>query len=250
MTGLVAYGRFELGRLLQSWKFLAVTVGFPVIFYMLFLNDRNPGKIVDGTVPWRVYLMVSMCSFGALVAALNAGGTRISGERACGWARQLRVTPLPGWSYVAVKSAVSMVVVLPVVVLVEVVGATFGGVQLGVLTWCELTALLWTTALPFVVLGVFVGFMVNAETAYPVITMLMFVLGYFGGLFTPVDHMPHALQTMAQVLPSFHHVSLGLALLDGRAPSPAHWLVLAGYAAALGGIVIWRHRVEESRGLA
>ena len=73
MIGLMAFGRFELGRLLQSWKFLAVTVGFPVIFYMLFLNDRNPGKVVDGAVPWRVYLMVSMCSFGALVAALNAG---------------------------------------------------------------------------------------------------------------------------------------------------------------------------------
>jgi ABC-2 type transport system permease protein len=250
MTGLVAYGRFELGRLLQSWKFLAVTVGFPVIFYMLFLNDRNPGKIVDGTVPWRVYLMVSMCSFGALVAALNAGGTRISGERACGWARQLRVTPLPGWSYVAVKSAVSMLVVLPVVILVEVVGTTFGGVHFGLLTWCELTALLWTTALPFVVLGVFVGFMVNAETAYPVITMLMFVLGYFGGLFTPVDQMPHALQTIAQALPSFHHVSLGLALLDSHTLSTAHWFVLAGYAGVLSGIVIWKHRLEESRGLA
>ena len=81
---------------MRSWKFLAITIGFPVIFYILFLGDHTAGKVVDGTVPWRVYLMVSMCSFGALVAALNAGGTRLSMERASGWARQLRVTPTSG----------------------------------------------------------------------------------------------------------------------------------------------------------
>ncbi len=130
LTPLVAFGRFEVGRLVRSWKFLAITVGFPVIFYILFLGDHSAGKVVDGTVPWRVYLMVSMCSFGALVAALNAGGTRLSMERASGWARLLRITPIPAWSYVATKVVASMLVVLPVIVLVEAVGAGFGDVRL------------------------------------------------------------------------------------------------------------------------
>jgi len=81
LTPLLAFFQFEVGRLLRSWKFLAITIGFPVIFYILFLGDQTAGKVVDGTVPWRVYLMVSMCSFGALVAALNAGGTRLSMEQ-------------------------------------------------------------------------------------------------------------------------------------------------------------------------
>jgi len=87
VSGLTAFARFEVARLLGSWKFLAITVGFPVIFYMLFLRDERAGRIVDGAVPWRVYLMVSMCSFGALVSSLNAGGSRLSTERASGWAR-------------------------------------------------------------------------------------------------------------------------------------------------------------------
>src|SRR5665213_3954982 len=216
MNGVFAFLRFELFRLLRSWKFLAITVGFPVVFYMLFLGERNASQIVDGTMPWRVYLMVSMCTFGTLVAALNAGGSRLATERSTGWARQLRITPMPAWSYVVTKVAASMLVVLPVLALVELVGLTFGGVRLGVGQWFALTGLLWVTAIPFAVLGVFVGFMVNAETAYPVVTALMFVLGYFGGLFNPVSHMPHALQTAARVLPSFHQTSIGLALLDGR----------------------------------
>lgn len=250
MSALVRFGQFELLRLLRSWRFLAVTVGFPVIFYMLFLGDRQPGELVEGTVAWRVYLMVAMCSFGALVAALNAGGTRLASERATGWARQIRVTPLPPWAYVATKVTVSMVVVLPVLVLVEVVGATFGGVHLDASSWVELTVLMWVTALPFAVLGVFVGFLVHAETAYPVVTVLMFVLGYFGGLFTPVDRMPAVLQTTAHVLPSFHHAALGLAVVSGQGLSVEHWLVLAAYVVVPGAVIVWRHRLEEARGLA
>lgn len=250
MRGLWAFARFELARLLGSWKFLAITVGFPVVFYMLFLRNERAGRIVDGAVPWRVYLMVSMCSFGALVAALNAGGSRLSTERASGWARQLRVTPIPAWSYVTTKVTASMLVILPVVILVELVGMAFGGVHLGPLRWCELTGLLWMTALPFAILGIFVGFMVNAETAYPVVTALMFVLGYFGGLFNPVSHMPRVLQTAARFLPSFHQTSIGLALLDGRGFGLEDALVLVAYAVVLGGAIVWKHRVEEARGLA
>ncbi len=250
LVPLMAFGRFEVGRLLRSWKFLAITVGFPVIFYLLFLRDRPAGEVVGGTVTWRVYLMVAMCSFGALVAALNAGGTRLSMERASGWARQLRITPIPAWSYVGTKVVASMLVVLPVIVLVEGVGAAFGDVRLGAATWVGLTVLVWATALPFALLGVFVGFLVATEAAFPVVTGLMFVLGYFGGLFTPVNRMPGSLQLLAQFMPSYHHDALALAALDGRTLAPSHWLVLAGYVAVLATAIMWKHRVEEARGLA
>ncbi len=250
MNPLLAFGRFELLRLVRSWRFLAVTVGFPVVFYMLFLGDHHAGTVVGGTVQWRTYLMVSMCSFGALVAALNAGGTRLAGERATGWSRQLRVTPLPPWSYVAVKVTVSMLVVLPVLILVEVVGATFGTVSLSPALWIELTLLLWVAALPFAVLGVLIGFVVNPETAYPVVTVLMFVLGYFGGLFNPVPSMPAPLRAAAQALPSFHNASLGVGLLSRQGLGSVHWLVLGAYGAVLGLAIVWFHRREEHKGVA
>lgn len=249
MGPLLAFERFEVGRLLRNWRFLVITVGFPVVFYVLFLGDRSAGGLVDGTVTWRVYLMVSMCSFGAVVAALTAGGARLSGERASGWARQLRVTPIPGWSYVAAKVTASMVVTLPVVALVEGVGAGFGGVDLPAAKWVALTVLLWVSALPFALLGVLIGFLVHAETAFPVVTGLMFVLGYFGGLFTPVESMPAVLRAAAHALPSFHHASLGLALIDGKGFGVEDWLVLGGYTLAFIGAIALKDRFEQSRGV-
>ncbi|HUD16104.1 MAG TPA: ABC transporter permease [Acidimicrobiales bacterium] len=250
MSGLLAFTRFEVGRLVRSWKFLVITIGFPVVFYMLFVGNHNPGKIVDGTVAWRTYLLVTMCSFGSLVAALSAGGARLSSERAAGWSRQLRVTPLPGWSYLVTKVVATMLVVLPELLLVELVGVAFGGVHLSVVDWFCLTALLWVAALPFAVLGILIGWTVHAETAFPVVFGLMFVLGYFGGLFSPVDGMPKALQVVAHILPSFHGAALGISFLDGRGLGFSHWLVLCAYALVLSFVLLIRHRIEESRGIA
>ena len=99
-------------------------------------------------------------------------------------------------------------------------------------------------------LGVFIGFLVHAETAFPVVTALMFALGYFGGLFVPVTSMPHALQLVAHTLPSFHNTALGVALLAGQRLDVAHWLVLLGYGAVLGLLLLVLYRREESRGIA
>jgi len=246
MTGLGAFLRFEVLRLLRNVRYVGISVGFPVVFYVLFLHNEHPAAHIAGTT-WRTYFMVSMASFGAMVASLNAGGTRLAAERASGWTRQLRVTPLPAWSYVTTKIAASMVIALPVIAVVEATGLLLGGVHLAPATWAALTMVLWASALPFAALGVLVGFVASGETAYPLVTALMFLLSFFGGLFTPVRYLPAALRRVAAFLPSYHHASIGWAVVAGRVPALADADALLVYALALALAVAWRHRVEESR---
>jgi len=249
VTGLGHYLRFEVLRLVRNVRYVGISVGFPVVFYVLFLNNEHPTARIAGT-NWKTYFMVSMASFAAMVASLNAGGTRLAAERASGWTRQLRVTPLPAWGYVTTKIATSMVIALPVISLVELTGLLLGGVRLGPVTWAVLTVVLWVSALPFAALGVLVGFVASGETAYPLVTALMFLLSFFGGLFTPVADLPVVLRHTASFLPSYHDASLGWAVVAGRAPALGDAGVLLGYAVVLGLAVTWRHRVEESRAFA
>lgn len=249
MTGLRAFLRFEVLRLLRNVRYVGITIGFPVVFYSLFLHNNHPAEHIDGTT-WKTYFMVSMASFGAMVAALNAGGTRLAAERASGWTRQLRVTPLPSWSYVSTKITASMVIVLPVVCIVELTGLLVGGVRLALATWVALTLVLWVSALPFAALGVLVGFVASGETAYPLVTALMFLLSFFGGLFNPVRSLPSVLRRAADFLPSYHHASLGWSVVAGRAPGLCDAAVLLAYAAVFGLAITWRHRVEEARAFA
>jgi ABC-2 type transport system permease protein len=249
VTGMGTFLRFEVLRLVRNLRYVGITVGFPVVFYVLFLHNERPDAPIAGTT-WNAYFMVSMASFGAMVSSLNAGGTRLAAERASGWARQLRITPLPGWSYASTKIASSMLIALPVISLVELAGLVVGGVRLHPGTWVLLTGVLWASALPFAILGVLVGFVASSETAYPLVTALMFLLSFFGGLFTPVRYLPSALRRVAAFLPSFHHASIGWAVVAGRVPALADADALLVYALALALAVAWRHRVEESRAFA
>lgn len=249
MTGLGTFLRFEVLRLLRNLRYVGITIGFPVVFYSLFLHNNKPLAHIAGT-DWKTYFMVSMASFGAMVAALNAGGTRLAAERASGWTRQLRVTPLPSWSYVTTKISASMVIALPVICVVELTGLLVGGVRLGLGTWAVLTVVLWASALPFAALGVLVGFVASGETAYPLVTALMFLLSFFGGLFTPVTNLPPVLRQVADFLPSYHHASLGWAVVAGRAPAAADAGILLAYSIAFGLAIAWRHHVEEARAFA
>jgi ABC-2 type transport system permease protein len=249
VTGLPTFLRFEVLRLLRNVRYVGITVGFPVVFYVLFLHNEHPEARIAGTT-WKTYFMVSMASFGAMVASLNAGGTRLAAERASGWTRQLRVTPLPSWSYITTKIATSMIIVLPVIAVVELTGLLIGGVRLSLLTWAVLTLVLWASAFSFASLGVLVGYVASSETVYPLVTALMFLLSFFGGLFTPVPDLPVVLRHAAAFLPSYHYASLGWAVVAGRAPGAGDAGVLLAYAVVLGLAVTWRHRVDESRAFA
>jgi ABC-2 type transport system permease protein len=46
--------------------------------------------------------MTGMIAWGTMVAVISSGA-RIAAERSVGWTRQLRITPLPTWSYFAAK---------------------------------------------------------------------------------------------------------------------------------------------------
>jgi ABC-2 type transport system permease protein len=151
---------------------------------------------------------------------------------------------------VATKISATMIITLPVILVVELTGMGLGGVRLGLGTWAALSVMLWAGALPFAALGVLVGFVASSETAYPLVTALMFLLSFFGGLFTPVGALPAVLREVANFLPSYHNAALGWSLVAGHPPGIGDAAILLGYTALLGLAVTWRHRVEESRAFA
>ena len=139
-----------------------------------------------------------------------------------------------------------MLITLPVISLVELTGLVVGGVPLA-RTWVLSPAVLWASALPFAVLGVLVGFVASSETAYPLVTALMFLLSFFGAC------SPRALPSpcpasVAAFLPSS---TTPLSVGGGGRPAPGladAAILLATPSPRLA--VTSRHRAEESRAFA
>ena len=98
----------ELRRLLRNKRTLIFSIVLPVVFFLVFgLNAQYAGESVgNGNV--SAYVMISMALYGAILAT-TSGGAMVSVERAAGWSRQLRLTPLAPFAYVAIKMLTALV---------------------------------------------------------------------------------------------------------------------------------------------
>lgn len=233
----------EVRRVLRNTRFLIFSVAFPVLLFLLYVGIWGAGdKNIIGV------LMVNMTGFGALSATLFAGG-RLAQERAVGWQRQLRLTPLSGPGYLAAKGITAMMLALPAVILVPLIGAVVEGVSLDAAGWLRVTLGIWLAVIPFALIGLFIGQLGTPESMQPIMSLTMMGMSMLGGIFIPVDTMPHWLLDVAQVLPSYWlgQVGRGAITTDLSADLGKAVLVLAIWTAAVGFGVVRRYRADSAR---
>ncbi len=247
----IAYLRLEVRRTLRNRRYLMFTIVFPVLLYVMYtavLNRGDATTVLDG-LTWPAYFMVSMASYGAIGAAMSQAAP-IAIERRGGWVRQLRVTPLPGFAYVAAKIASSVVLTVPALALVAMAGLLINHVQMSPGGLVLTIAALALGSIPFAALGLLIGYLLDADSAQGGTVLSYFTLAILGGLFAPLSAFPDWLATIGDVLPSSHLASLGRAVAAGRVPDATDVAVLAAWAVGLGAVAAWRYVRDERSGRA
>jgi ABC-2 type transport system permease protein len=246
----LAYLRLEVRRAFRNRRYLVFTLVFPLALYVLYtaiLPVGGPGTL-DG-LAWNAYFMVSMACYGAIGAAMSQAAP-IAIERQGGWARQLRVTPLPGLAYVLAKVVSALILTVPALVLVMVAGAVINHVELGVTRVAGTVGVLALASAPFAALAVVLGYSLDADSAQGGMVLAYFTLAILGGLFAPLESFPPLLATIGHVLPSSHLASVGRAVAAGSVPALADIAVLVAWTVALGSIAAWRYLRDEQAGRA
>jgi ABC-2 type transport system permease protein len=237
------YLAVEVRRVLRNTRFLIFSVVFPVLLFLLYVGIfANGDKAVVGV------LMVNMTAFGAFAATLFAGG-RLAVERAAGWQRQLRLTPLSGSGYLVAKGITGMVVALPTVVLVPLVGVVVEGVSLDAAGWLRVTVGIWLAVIPFALIGLLIGQLGTPDSIQPIMSLTMMTMSLLGGIFIPVDTMPGWLLDVARILPSYWlgQVGRGAVTTDLSVDLGKTVLVLAAWTVVAGFVVIRRYRRDSAR---
>jgi ABC-2 type transport system permease protein len=205
---LPRYGGFTLGmialelrRMVRNRRTVIFTLVMPAVFFLLFgtnetsRTERVGGGNVSG------YILVSMAVYGAMLAT-TSGGAMVSIERAAGWSRQLRLTPLRPVAYIAVKLVLAMVIGAVSVVVAFAVGAV-SGAQLPASAWVTCGLLAWVCALVFAAFGLFMGYLLPSENVMQILGPVLAVLSFAGGLFVPVDQLGHTFATIATFTPVY-----------------------------------------------
>ena len=241
MTGFVT---LELRRCVRDLRYLVIAVALPIGLYLLFTGLFGAhGQRALG-LPQAVELMVAMIAYGAMWAVFSATGPRIAHERAIGWTRQLRVTPLAPASALGGKLLTALAAALPAMLLVALTAVVSHQVHLSAAQWLALFAAMWAGAVPLALLGLAIGYLAGDDIAFPLTMALYFALGALGGLWMPLSTMPHVMQDIGTVLPSNGLAQLGWRIAGGQASVLTATVVLTAWtlASALAARLAYRRR--------
>ncbi len=203
----------EVRRLLRNRRTLIFTLVLPLVFFFLFKSNKRLASA--GGAEFAASTMIGIAVYGAMIAA-TSGGAMVSVERALGWSRQLRLTPLRPPAYVAIKLLTAMFLGLVSVSSVVVVGIV-SGIQMETGTLLLSALLAWFGAFVFAAFGLFMGYMLPSENVMQIISPVLAVFAFFGGLFLPVSLLPSAIQDLAPYMPTYGVAQIArFPLLGGK----------------------------------
>ena len=233
----------EVRRRLRNRRSVIFSIVLPVAFFLMFTTtDYSAMPYGNGNVVAN--MMIGMALYGALMTTTGAGAA-VSTERASGWSRQLRLTPLKPIAYIAVKVIIGMLIGALAIGAVYACGP-YRHAHMPVSAWITSALIIWLGSLVFVAFGLFVGYLLPSDNAMQVVGPLMALLAFLGGMFIPLTP-GSTMDRIGSLTPMYglHN----LALWPMGAESFSWWWVvnvLTWLAVFLGGAA-WRMSRDTAR---
>lgn len=230
----VVYTRYELLRTFRNKRFLILSIAFPLVLFLLVAGPNRHHQL--GGIPFSLYYMIGMTAWGTMAAMLSSGA-RIATERAAGWNRQLRLTPLRPTTYFEAKVASAYTLAATTIALLYAAGITLG-VHLTIPEWLEMTGLILVGLVPFAVLGILLGHLLTPDSIGPALGGATALLALLGGAYGPVA-TSGALHELVKLLPSYWLVQAGYVALGGHTWGVEGWIVVAVWTIVLLRVTVW-----------
>lgn len=241
---MITFAKYEIVRTFRNRRFFIFSVGFPVVLYFTIAGpNRNEHNFANSGLPAALYYMVGLTAFGTMNTVLSTG-TRIAGERAAGWNRQLRLTPLSTRDYFRTKVVVAYLMACITIIVLYASGISLG-VSLPAGEWARMTGLILVGLVPFIALGVLMGHLLTTDSIGPAMGGTTALLSLLGGVWFPVNS--GALHDIAEALPSYWLVQASHVSLGGHGWTARGWFIMAAWAVVLAFAAGWAYRRDTQR---
>ena len=234
---MLAYARFETLRTIRNPGFLFLVTVVPVALYVIGVRGISEGESIGG-IPASAWYLASATAIGAIGAAITGSGARLAAERASGWNRQLRVTPLTETGWLVGRLLASVLIVVPVVVVVAILALVVGDVELDAGQWIGLTAATLFGSISMALIGLIVGLVFRFEAAQAAQAVAFVLLAFLGGAFAQTEDPPDALKQIVQISPSYHLVALVRIAVGAEGSVAVHVAALSAATAVLAAAVV------------
>jgi len=227
-----------LGRL-RTKQFSIATVGFPVMFYVIFgiANRRS----VEGGVHVAKAMLGGYACFGLVGAALFGIGVGMASEIAAGWLELKRASPMPPMAYLFAKCMASVAFGWIIVSILIAIGVFLGEVSISPAEIAKMMAVAAAGSVAFASMGLLLAQIVPANAAPGIVNLIYLPMSFASGLWIPFQYLPHWVQKIAPFLPTYHLAQLmesiyGPGYYLANASLASHWFGLAGFTCLMLGL--------------
>jgi ABC-2 type transport system permease protein len=235
----------EIRRLLRNRRTVIITLAVPVVFFLIFGANQSYSNEPAGSGNVEAFIMISMAVYGAMLGT-TATGAMVSVERAQGWSRQLRLTPLKPVAYIMIKVLIATLVGFASIAAVYLAGGITGA-QMPVWGWAETALIAWVGSLVFAAFGLFMGYLLPSENVMQILGPVLALLAFLGGLFIPLDQLGEPFSTLAKFTPMYGLNQLVHPPLMHDAVTLGAVLNLVFWAAVFVAGAAWRFRRDTGR---
>ncbi|HTZ91215.1 MAG TPA: ABC transporter permease [Streptosporangiaceae bacterium] len=238
--------KLEIRRMTRNRRTVIIAIVVPVLFFLLFGVNKAYDSQSAGHGNVAAFVMISLALYGAVLAT-TFGGAMVSIERAQGWSRQLRLTPLSPVAYIGMKIMTALVLGACSVAAVYIAGIVTHKASMSVGLWIATGFSVWIGSLLFAAFGLFLGYLLPAENVMQLIGLILALLSFAGGLFIPVSQYAPVVQDIAKWTPLYglnqlvHTPLLGNGVDWTWVVNVLAWLIIFSWGAA------WRMRGDTAR---
>lgn len=230
--------RFEIQQIIRTPVFLIMTLAL-VAFLPLFKQLGVQGDAA-------IQSMVSICGLTSFTVVIDRLGKRVAVERSEKWLKLLKVTALPPYIHIAAKVTTSLIICTVSIFFAFILGHWQLGINASLSLWVNLFVMLIIGIIPFAILGLTLGYLLNPKSADSIIGLSIIVIPIACGAFT--FPMPNYLQDAITLSPFYHYKEaiLWAAGLDYDQQVLLHltWLIWA--TIVFSAIALWSYQREQA----
>jgi ABC-2 type transport system permease protein len=202
--GLVALqARTELRSTGRSIEFLIGAVAIPALLFAM-IGLPSADRLLPGGTRAGAMLLVAWAAYGIVSLAIFTFGEYVAHDRAGGWTRTMRTTPLPAWGYLVSKLVVGVLCAVVIIASTSALAATAGGVAVSAGVWVRFAVVMLFGLVTLSTLGFAIAFLARPRAAAATANLLFLPLSFLSGFFVPLNELPPLVQDLAGFLPTHH----------------------------------------------
>ncbi len=217
-TLVIRQARYDALAFLRNRQGRFFTLALPVLFLILLCSIFGNGtvRVPGGTIKESTYYVPGLVALGVIQASFMNLVISVTAQREAGILKRRRSTPVPAWVLIASRALICVATAIVNATVLMVIGAVAYGAHVPMRTIPAMIVAIAIGAIAFCALGYALVTAINsADSAQPVLQLVMLPLYFISGVFVPSTSIPHWLTDVANLFPVRH---LQQALLEAFNP--------------------------------